>query len=64
MWVPKLFLPPKKIRIWAHKQLNLTQNWLFWPNIGNFGPFDLIGARAVSRKTPIYFIVALNEAGQ
>ena len=34
-------LPPK-IGFWAQKRPNLAQNWHFGPNIGIFGPFDLM----------------------
>ena len=30
MWVPKLLLPPVKIRIFAQKRPYLAQNWHFW----------------------------------
>ena len=63
--VPKLLLSPVKIRDFDQKQPNLTQNWLFWSFRAR--PCQLIwcsvgglvggfGARAVSRKTLIYFI--------
>ena len=66
MWVTKLLISPLKKRIFAQIQPNLAQNWHFlsiWA-----GPCRLIrcpvggsvggcGARAVSRKTPIYFII-------
>ena len=65
MWVPKLLLSPVKIRIFAQKQLNLARNWHFWSFCAR--PCRLIlcpvgglvggcGARAVYRKTPIYFM--------
>ena len=64
MWVPKLLLPPVKIRIFAQKRPNLAQNMLSWAHIGLAGSFGALlvggcGARAVSRKTPIYFIYLL-----
>ena len=63
--VPKLLFSPVKIRICAQKRPNLTQNWHFWSirarpcrliwcSVG--GLVGGFGARAVSRKTPIYFI--------
>ena len=64
MWVTKLLISPVKKRIFfAQKQPNLAQNWLFLCIAGSFGAL-LVGwlvveARAVSRKTPIYFIVLL-----
>ena len=66
MWVAKLLISPVKIRIFAPKRPNLAQNWHFWsiwarpcrligcPVCGSVGG---CGARAVSRKTPIYFIL-------
>ena len=66
MWVPKLLLSLVKIKIFLRqKRPNLARNgqfWSFWAR-----PCRLIwcpvgglvggcGARAVSRKTPIYFI--------
>ena len=83
MWVPKLLLSPVKIRIFF-------PNHQIWPKIGIFGHFGpglagsfgallvgwlvVFGARAVSRKTPIYFMSltqvgrflesALSEAGE
>ena len=65
MWVPKLLLSPEKLGFFAKKRPNLARNWhfgTFWAR-----PCRLIwcpvgwlvggcGARAVSRKTPIYFI--------
>ena len=43
MRVPKFLLPaPPKIGFWAQKRPNLAQNWHFWPNMANFGPFDLL----------------------
>ena len=65
MWVTKILISPVKIRIFAQKRPNLAQNWHFWTiwarprrliqcPVG--GLVDGCGARAVSRKTPIYFI--------
>ena len=65
MWVPKLLISPVKKGFFAPKRPNLAQNWHFWsiwarpcrlircPVGGSVGG---CGARAVSRKTPIYFI--------
>ena len=64
MWVTKLLISQVK------KKDFLLQNNQIWPKIGVFGPFGPCrllrcpvsgsvggcGARAVSRKTPIYFI--------
>ena len=39
----KIFTPcPQKIGFGAQKRPNLAQNWHFGPNIGIFGPFDLM----------------------
>ena len=67
MWVTKLLISPvKKKDFFAQKRPNLAQNWQFWsiwarpcrhiqcPVGGSVGG---CGARAVSRKTPIYLIV-------
>ena len=35
-------LPPKKLDFGPKKRPNLAQNWHFGPNIGIFGPFDLM----------------------
>ena len=65
MWVTKLLISPVKKGFFAQKRPNLAQNWQFWsiwarpcrliqcPVGGSVGG---CGARAVSRKTPIYFI--------
>merc|ERR1712240_690497 len=65
MWVTKLLISPVKKGFFAQKRPNLAQNWHFWsfwarqcrliqcPVGGSVGG---CGARAVSRKTPIYFI--------
>ena len=63
MWVTKLLISPVKIRIFCPKTTKIG------PEIGifvHFGPglagsfgglVGGCGARAVSRKTPIYFII-------
>ena len=38
----KSFTPSPPKWILAQKWPNLAQNWHFWPNIGIFGPFDLM----------------------
>ena len=65
MWITKLLISPVKKGFFAPKRPNLAQNWHFWsiwarpcrliwcPVGGSVGG---CGARAVSRKTPIYFI--------
>ena len=66
MWVTKLLISPVKKGFFGQKRPNLAQNWHFWsiwarpcrliqcPVGGSVGG---CGARAVSRKTPIYFIL-------
>ena len=51
MWVTKLLISPGKIRIFCPKLalLFILGRLIWWPVGG-------CGARAVSRKTPIYFI--------
>ena len=61
-WVPKLLSPPVKLRFLAQKRPNLAQNILSWAHIGHTGSFGALsvggcGARAVYRKTPIYFFI-------
>ena len=62
MWVTKLLISPVKIRIFCQRTTKFSQKlaflpglWLIWCPVGG-----LVGgccARAVSRKTPIYFII-------
>ena len=58
MWVTKLLISPVKKGFFAQKQPNLAQIgisehcWLIWCPVDGLAG----GARAVSRKTPIYFI--------
>ena len=49
------FLDPKGL-IWDHLGPNIADNWFADQLIGSVG----LGARAVSRKTPIYFILYHN----
>ena len=51
----------RKLGFFAQKRPNLAQNMLSWAHTGLAGPFGAplvggCGARAVSRKTPIYFM--------
>ena len=69
MWVTKLLISPVKKGFLAQNRPNLALNWHFWsvwarpcrpiqcPVGGSVGG---CGARAVSRKTPIYFIIISN----
>ena len=60
MWVTKLLISPVKKRIFAQKRPNLAQNWHFWSIWCPVGEsVGGCGARAVSRKTPIYFMIAV-----
>ena len=52
MRVPKVILPsPQKIGFLAQKRPNLAQNWHFRPNIGIFGPFDLLPDQKTKRTS-------------
>ena len=56
MWVTKLLISPGKIRIFCPKlALLFILGRLIWCPVG--GLVGCCGARAVSRKTPIYFII-------
>ena len=63
MWVTKLLISPVKIRIFCPRTTKFSPKlsflpglWLIWCPVG--GLVGGCGARAVSRKTPIYFIVS------
>ena len=59
MWVTKLLISPVKKGFFAPKRPNLAQNWHFWSIMCPVG--ELVGgcgARAVSRKTPIFLILS------
>ena len=57
MWVTKLLISPVKKGFFAPKRPNLAQNWHFWSIMCPVGKsVGGCGARAVSRKTPIYFM--------
>ena len=55
IWVPKLLLPPVKIMTLGPKTAKFGPKYAF---LGTYRPCRFIwcGARALSRKTPIYFI--------
>ena len=61
MWVTKLLISPVKIRIFCPKLAFLFILGQALPahmvGVGVGGLFGGCGARAASRKTPIYFIV-------
>ena len=67
MWVTKLLISPGKIRIFSSKTTKLGPKLAFLVNLGQAmqaysmpccGSVGGCGARAVSRKTPIYFITS------
>ena len=48
----QIFTPcPQKIGFLAQKRPNLAQNWHFGPNIGIFGPFDLMPDQKTMRTS-------------
>ena len=64
MWVTKLLISPVKKRIFCPKTTKFGPNfgifvhcWLIWFPVG--GLVGGCGAWAVSRKTPIYFIIII-----
>ena len=62
MWVTKLLISPVKKRIFGPKTTNFSPKFAFLSIAGSFGAL-LVGwlvvlARAVSRKTPIYFMLS------
>ena len=63
MWVTKLLISPVKIRIFCPKKSKFGPKMAFLFFLGQALPAHLVGgcgARAVSRKTPIYFIIISN----
>ena len=59
MWVTKLLISPVKIRILRPRTTKFGSKLAFLPGLtGSFGGLvGGCGARAVYRKTPIYFIL-------
>ena len=60
MWVTKLLISPVKIRIFCPKKSKFGPKMAFLFFLGQALPAHLVGGcgvRAVSRKTPIYFII-------
>ena len=58
MWITKLLISPVKIRIFCPKKSKFGPKMAFLFILGQALPAHLVGgccARAVSRKTPIYF---------
>ena len=65
MWVTKLLISPVKIRIFCPKKSKFGPKMAFLFFLGQALPAHLVGgcgARAVSRKTPIYFFINTNRA--
>ena len=73
MWVPTLLLPPERIRIFGPKTTKFGPKLAFLVILGQALPAHFCpvvglvggcGARAISRKTPIFFInIAGHEIG-
>ena len=70
MWVTKLLIFPVEIRIFCPKTTKFGPKLAFLVNLGQAmqaysmpccGSVGGCGARAVSRKTPIYFILSSEE---
>ena len=64
MWVTKLLISPVKIRIFCPKKSKFGPKMAFLFFLGQALPAHLVGgcgARAVSRKTPIYFIIIIRR---
>ena len=68
MWVTKLLISPVKIRIFCPKKSKFGPKMAFLFFLGQAmqaysmpccGSVDGCGARAVSRKTPIYFMIMI-----
>ena len=68
MWVTKLLIFPVEIRIFCPKTTKFGPKLAFLVNLGQAmqaysmpccGSVGGCGARAVSRKTPIYFIIVI-----
>ena len=60
MWVTQLLISPVKIRIFCPKKSKFGPKMAFLFFLGQALPAHLVGgcgARVVSRKTPIYFIL-------
>ena len=65
MWVTKLLISPVKIKIFCPKKSKFGLKMAFLFILGQALPAHLVGgcgARAVSRKTPIYFMFQNKEA--
>ena len=65
MWVTKLLISPVKIRNFCPKKSKFGPKMAFLFFLGQALPAHLVGgcgARAVSRKTPIYFMLNKNNS--
>ena len=63
MWVTKLLISPVKIRIFCPKKSKFGPKMAFLFILGQALPAHLVGgcgARAVSCKTPIYFMLDIS----
>ena len=63
MWVTKLLISPVKLRIFCPKKSKFGPKMAFLFILGQALPAHLVGgcgARAVSRKTPIYFMIVMD----
>ena len=70
MWVTKLLIFPVEIKIFCPKMTKFGPKLAFLVNLGQAmqaysvpccGSVGGCGARAVSRKTPIYFIIMISN---
>ena len=70
MWVTKLMISQEKKGFFAQKRPDLAQNWHFysiWARACRLIQCPVgwsvggCGVRAVSRKTPIYFIIVIKD---
>ena len=60
MWITKFLISPVKIRFFCPKKSKFGPKMAFLFFMGQFLPAHLVGgcgARAVSHKTPIYFMI-------
>ena len=62
IWAKALFFFEQFFPVVARTWLGLKSGPLFWAQNFGFCPVGGCGARAVSRKTPIYFILNASKA--
>ena len=65
MWVPELLIPHKLVRMFGPKTAIFAPKYAFGAHIGLAGSFGALlvfgcSARAVSRNTPIYFMLSIH----